>query len=223
MNVELDDEESSFYNPYKTAPFRRLVGHHLLDSSSFKGMTNSYLIIIPVIIVFVLTGIKVGNFFLLFSKIEFNPAIESEVASVKESFLFGILSSTAPQIIIWATILYGLLRYLGGKGNYLKTLSVYCISQIPIVVGALVLLVVAAIQPEVVIQTDVADFNIFEAFNTATLGYKIADAIIIPTTFLYSHIMIAIGLSAEHETPKSIGFFVSGLAYVAVMLFYFLI
>ncbi|MFW9851853.1 MAG: YIP1 family protein [Candidatus Thorarchaeota archaeon] len=223
MSVELDDEESSFYDPYRTAPFRRLIGHHLLDSSSFKGMTTSYLIILPLIIVFVLTGIKVGNFFLLFSKIEFNPAIESEVASVKESFLVGILSSTAPQILIWATILYGLLRYLGGKGSYLKSLSIYCISQIPVVIGALVLLAIAATQPEVVIQTDVADFNIFEAFNTATWGYKIADTILIPTTFLYSHIMIAIGLSIEHETPKSIGFFVSGMAYIAVMLFYFLI
>ena len=223
MNVELDNEESSFPDPYKTAPFRRLIGHHLLDSSSFKGMTNSYQLIISLIVVFVLTGIKVGTFFLLFSKIEFNPAIESEVVSVKESFLIGILSSTAPQIIIWATILFGLLRYLGGKGNYLKSLSIYCISQIPVVIGTLVLLAIAATQPEVVIQTDVVDFNIFEAFNTATWGYRIADTILVPTTFLYSHIMIAIGLSVEHGTPKSIGFFVSGLAYIAVMLFYFLI
>ena len=70
MNVEVDDEESGFYNPYKTAPFRRLVGHHSLDSSSFKGMTNSYLIIVPLIIVFVLTGIKVGaGFSLTFPKV----------------------------------------------------------------------------------------------------------------------------------------------------------
>lgn len=223
MNVELNDEESGFSNPYKTTPFRRFIGHHLLDSSSFKGMTNSYMIIIPLIVVFVLTGLKIGNFFLLFSKIEFNPSIESEVAIVKESFIIGILSSTAPQIIIWATILFGLLRYLGGKGKYLKSLSIYCISQIPVVVGSLVLLAIAATQPEIVIQTDVADFNIFEAFNAATWGYRIADIIIVPTTFLYSHIMIAVGLSVEHETPKSIGFFASGLAYIAIMLFYFLI
>jgi len=223
MNVELENKENGFANPYKTAPFRRLIGHHLLDSSSFKGMADLYLIVVPLIVLIILTSIRVGNFFLLFSKIEFIPPIESEVASVKESFIIGILSSTAPQIIIWATILFGLLRYLGGKGKYLKSLSIYCISQIPVVVGAIVLLAIAATQPDVIINTDVANFNIFEAFNAATWGYKIADSILIPTTFLYSHIMIAIGLSVEHEVPKSIGFFVSGMAYIAAMLFYFLI
>ena len=157
----------------------------------------------------------------------FQPAMESELAieflRTRESLYMGILITTIPQILLWGTLLYPLLKMLGGKGDYFKTLSIYSIAQIPMVIGSFILLLVAVAQPLTTIPTNVEGFSIIGAFNYVTQGYNIANFIVLPITSIYTHIIAGTGLSAEHKIPQLLGVIVGIIASILAILFYFLI
>jgi hypothetical protein len=135
----------------------------------------------------------------------------------------GILVTTIPQILLWGTLLYPLLKMLGGKGDYFKTLSIYSIAHIPVVLGAFILLIVAAAQPVVTIPTNVENFDVGTAFNFVTQGSLITNYILFPITSLYTHVIAGTGLSAEHKMPQLLGIIVGVIASILAILFQFLI
>ena len=222
--IPIDDEEE-IENPYSSTPIRRLIGHHTLDMFSFQNMSNIYMIITPIVVLLVLLALKLGTFAILINKMDFQPSLDTDVEflRLRESLYMGILITTIPQILLWGTLLYPLLRMLGGKGDYFRTLSVYSIAHIPVVLGALILLFVAAAQPVVTIPTNVENFNIESAFNFVTQGSLIANYILFPITSLYTHVIAGTGMSTEHKIPQLLGIIIGVIASILAILFYFLI
>jgi hypothetical protein len=219
------DEDEEIENPYSSTPFRRLIGHHKLDMFSFQNMSNLYMIITPIVILLVLLALKLGEFAILINKMDFQPSLETDVEflRLRESLYMGILVTTIPQILLWGTLLYPLLKMLGGKGDYFKTLSIYSIAHIPVVLGAFILLIVAAAQPVVTIPTNVENFDVGAAFNFVTQGSLITNYILFPITSLYTHVIAGTGLSAEHKMPQLLGIIVGVIASILAILFQFLI
>ena len=168
-------------------------------------------------------SLRIGIFALLVNKTNFVPYASDQVASFKQSNYLGISLSAIPQVIVWAVLIYGLMLLLGGKGKFLQSVSIYSIAQIPVVIGLLVLLFVALGQPSATIQTSIVDFEIFQAFNNAFYGYNLSNNIILPITSLYSNIIAGIGLSTEHKVPALVGIIVGIMAFIASMLFAYLI
>ena len=218
--IQTDDTIEDFY---EGTPLKRIVGHHLLDSYSFNFLSKIYLIVVPIVVLSVLTSLRIGIFALLVSKVSFVPFAADQVASFKQSNYLGIALSAIPQVIVWAVLIYGLMLLLGGKGKFLQSVSIYSISQIPVVIGLIVLLLVSLAQPSVTVQTSIFEFEIFNAFNNAFFGYGLANNIIFPITSLYANIIAGIGLSAEHKVPALVGIIVGIMAFVASMLFSYLI
>ncbi|MHA2358332.1 MAG: YIP1 family protein [Candidatus Heimdallarchaeaceae archaeon] len=221
---------------YETTPLYRLVDHHLLRSDSFVGLSKEYMIIVPTIALLILLALKLGNFSLLINRISFGPGLEEELPKFKESIYFGLLITSIPQVILWASLIHPLLKFLGGQGKYSNSLVVYSIAQIPIVVGMLLLFVFALIQPstsvyslttltEPTITTITLEPNFFllVSFNSVTRMYRIAETVILPITSLYSHLIAGVGFSAVHKIPKALGIIIGVVAYITSMLFYFII
>ena len=120
----------------------------------------------------------------------------------------------------------------------MKTFSIYSTAQLPVVVGLIILTIVASAQTRSVIyphgfplmgsiffqyNTVTFSYDIFQIFNVFSSNYTLASNIIVPITYLYAMIIAAVGLSSEHKIPLLISLFVTGLAYVATMIFYFLV
>jgi len=224
---ELPIDEEEIVDIYSSTPIRRLIMHHTLDLLSFQNMSKIYLIVTPIIVLVILLALKLGTFAIFINKMNFQPALESELAieflRTRESLYMGILITTIPQILLWGTLLYPLLKMLGGKGDYFKTLSIYSIAQIPMVIGSFILLLVAVAQPLTIIPTNVEGFSIIGAFNYVTQGYTIATFVVLPITSLYTHLIAGTGLSAEHKIPQLLGVIVGIIASILAILFYFLI
>jgi hypothetical protein len=221
------DEDEEIIDIYSSTPIRRLIRHHTLDMLSFQNMSKAYLVVTPLLVLVILLALKLGTFAIFINKMNFDPALESDLAieflRTRESLYIGILITTVPQILLWATLLYPLLRMLGGKGDYFKTLSIYSIAQIPMVIGSFILLLVAVTQPLTTIPTNVDGFSIIGAFDYVTKGYNIANYIVLPITSLYTHIIAGTGLSTEHKIPQLLGIIVGIVASILAILFYFLI
>ncbi|MHA1952662.1 MAG: YIP1 family protein [Candidatus Heimdallarchaeaceae archaeon] len=221
------DEDEEIEDPYSSTPVRRIIGHHILDMPSFQNMSKIYMIITPIIVLVILVSIKLGTFAILINRMNFEPALNPDLAvefmRIKESLYLGILATTIPQILLWATLLYPLLKMLGGKGDYFRTLSIYSTAHIPVVIGSFILLLIAIAQPITPIPTNVENFSIVEAFNYVTQGYRIANFIIVPVTSLYTHVIAGTGLSAEHKMPQLLGIIVGVIASILAILFYFLV
>lgn len=221
------DEDEEIEDPYSSTPVRRIIGHHTLDMLSFQNMSNIYMIITPIVVLVLLVAIKLGTFAILINKINFEPPLNPDLAvefiRIKESLYLGILVTTIPQILLWGTLLYPLLRMLGGKGDYFKTLSIYSTAHIPTVIGSFILLLIAVAQPITAFPTNVENFSIVEAFNYASQGYRIANFIILPVTSLYTHVIAGTGLSAEHKMPQLLGIIVGIIASILAILFYFFV
>ena len=183
------------------------------------------MIITPIAVLLVLLALKLGAFAVLINKMDFQPSLDTDVGflRLRESLYMGILITTIPQILLWGTLLYPLLKMLGGKGDYFKTLSIYSIAHIPVVLGALILLFVAVAQPVVTIPTNVENFDVSSAFNFVTQGSLIANYVIFPITSLYTHVIAGTGLSAEHKMPQLLGIIIGVIASILAILFYFLI
>ncbi|NHK30941.1 MAG: hypothetical protein FK730_06280 [Asgard group archaeon] len=222
--LPIDDDEE-IEDLYSSTPVRRLIGHHTLDIFSFQNMSKIYMIITPIAVLLVLLALKLGTFAILINKMDFQPSLETDVEflRMRESLYMGILVTTIPQILLWGTLLYPLLKMLGGKGDYFKTLSIYSIAHIPVVIGAIILLFVAVAQPVVTIPTNIENFDVFAAFNFVTQGSLIANYIIFPITSLYTHVIAGTGLSAEHKMPQLLGIIIGVVASILAILFYFLI
>jgi len=215
--------DDTFEDLYKATPLKRIIGHHLFDSNSFLYLSKIYLIVVPIVVLLILMSLRIGIFALLVSKASFVPFAADQVASFKQSNYLGILLSAIPQVLVWAVLIYGLMLLLGGKGKFLQSVSIYSIAQIPLVIGLLLLLFVALAQPSVTIPTSIVDFEVFQAFNNAFFGYNLANNIIFPITSLYSNIIAGIGLSAEHKVPALVGIIVGIMAFIASMVFSYLI
>ncbi|NPD87961.1 MAG: hypothetical protein HGN29_04515 [Asgard group archaeon] len=221
------DEDKEIEDPYSSTPVRRIIGHHTLDMLSFQNLSNIYMIIAPIVVLVILVAIKLGTFAILINKMNFepslNPNLNVDFMRIKESLYLGILVTTIPQILLWATLLYPLLKMLGGKGDYFRTLSIYSTAHIPVVIGSFILLLIAIAQPIATIPTNVENFNIVEAFNYVTQGYRIANFIILPVTSLYTHVIAGTGLGAEHKIPQLLGIIIGVIASILAILFYFLV
>jgi hypothetical protein len=232
--IEPEEQEDLF----RYTPLQRLLGHHLLDKQSFTNMPKAYMIATPIIIVALILALNLVNFTILASKMQLVPADENTIALFKESIYFGVLVSVVPQILLWSVIVHGLMVFLEGKGKFLKSLSIYSTAQIPVVLGLIILTIVASTQTRTVIypygfplmgsylfqQTTVTfSYDIFQIFNVFSSNYTLASNIIVPLTYLYAMIIAAVGLSSEHKVPLMISLFVTGLAYVATLIFYFLV
>ena len=152
----------------------------------------------------------------------FDPLIDEDFTNFKESYYIGIPISSILQVLFWGVIMFGVFRYLGGKGKVSKTLAIYCISLIPVVLGTAVLLIFASTQPSLLIISNSTDFVIEGSFKGFT-GFNLINNILIPIVYFYSHVIAAVGLSAEHKIPLVIGGLVAGMAYIASMVFYFLV
>lgn len=216
-NETLDKDE------YTNSTFlRRIVGHHLLDSKSYQGMSTVYLTVVPIIVLLILVGLKIVIFASLTKNITFDPSIDEDFTNFKESYYIGIPISSILQVLFWGVIMFGVFRYLGGKGKVSKTLAIYCISLIPVVLGTAVLLIFASTQPSLLIISNSTDFVIEGSFKGFT-GFNLINNILIPIVYFYSHVIAAVGLSAEHKIPLVIGGLVAGMAYIASMVFYFLV
>ncbi len=234
-NVSEPEEQEDLF---KYTPLQRLLGHHLLDKQSFTNMPKAYMIVAPIIILALILALNSVNFTILSSKMQLVPADENILALFKESIYFGVLLSIVPQILLWSVIVHGLMVFLGGKGKFLKSLSIYSIAQIPIALGLIILTIVASTQTQSVIypygfplmgyyllqnNTVNMSYDIFQIFNVFSGNYTLASNIIVPITNLYATIIAARGLSSEHKAPLMICLFVTGLAYVATMIFYFIV
>ncbi len=232
--IEPEEQEDLF----RYTPLQRLLGHHLLDKQSFTNMPKAYMIATPIIVVALILALNLVNFAILASKMQLVPADENAIALFKESIYFGVLISVVPQILLWSVIVHGLMVFLEGKGKFLKSLSIYSTAQIPVVLGLIILTIVASTQTRTVIypygfplmgsylfqQTTVTfSYDIFQIFNVFSSNYTLASNIIVPLTYLYAMIIAAVGLSSEHKVPLMISLFVTGLAYVATLIFYFLV
>lgn len=232
--TESEEQEDLF----KYTPLQRLLGHHLLDKQSFANMHKVYMIATPIVILALILTFNLVNFTILASKMQLVPADENMVALFKESIYFGILFSIVPQILLWSVIVHGLMVFLGGKGKFLKSLSIYSIAQIPLILGLIILAIVASTQAQSVIypygfplmgsyllqnNTVNVSYDIFQIFNVFSRNYTLASNIIVPITNLYAMIIAAVGLSSEHKAPLMISLFVTGLAFVASMIFYFIV
>jgi hypothetical protein len=232
--TEPEEQEDLF----KYNPLQRLLGHHLLDKQSFTNMSKAYMIATPIIILALILAFNLANFTILVNKMQLIPADENLMALFKESIYFGILIGVIPQILLWSVIIHGLMIFLGGKGKFLKSLSIYSTAQIPIVLGLIILIIVASAQTRSIIypygfplmgsyllqnSTVNVSYDIIQIFNVFSGNYTLASNIIVPITSLYAMIIAAVGMSSEHKAPLMISLFVTGLAFVASMIFYFII
>lgn len=233
-DITSDDEEIIL----KYTPFQRLLGHHLLDKDSFIHAPKLYMILTPIIILILIMALNVGNFAILVNKMQFIPSNYPDFAIFRESVYFGIFLTTVPQILLWAVIVHGLMVFLGGKGSFPKSLSIYSFSQIPVVIGLIILMIIALAQSTTQIypygfplmgsylleySTVRVSYDIYQIFNVTFSAYSLASNILIPVTNLYSSVIAGFGLSSEHKTPTLVGLFVTGLAFIASMIFYFII
>ena len=216
-NETLDTDEHT-----NSTSLKRIVGHHLLDSKSYHDMSTVYLIIVPIIVLLILVSLRLAIFTSLTNNITFDPSIDDVFKNFKESYYIATSLSSLLQVLFWGVIMFGVFRYLGGKGKVGKTLAIYCISLIPVVLGTAVLLIFASTQPSLLIISNSTDFFIEGSFKGFT-GFNLANNILIPIVYLYSHVIAAVGLSAEHKIPLVIGGLVAGMAYIASMVFYFLV
>lgn len=216
-NGTLDTDE------YANSTFlRRIVGHHLLDSKSYQGMSTVYLIIVPIIVLLILVSLRLAIFASLTNNITFDPSIDDVFKNFKESYYIATPLSSILQVLFWGVIMFGIFRYLGGKGKVGKTLAIYCMSLIPVVLGTAVLFIFASTQPSLLIFSNSTDFVIEGSYRVFT-SFNLANNILIPIVYLYSHVIAAVGLSTEHKIPLVIGGLVAGMAYIASMVFYFLV
>ncbi|MHA1483107.1 MAG: Yip1 family protein, partial [Candidatus Heimdallarchaeaceae archaeon] len=147
-NVSEPEEQEDLL---KYTPLQRLLGHHLLDKQSFTNMPKAYMIAAPIIILALILALNFINFTILSSKMQLVPTDENILALFKESIYFGVLLSIIPQILLWAIIVHGLMIFLGGKGKFLKSLSIYSIAQIPIALGLIILTIVASARTQSII------------------------------------------------------------------------
>ncbi|MBY9001487.1 MAG: YIP1 family protein [Candidatus Heimdallarchaeota archaeon] len=238
MTKEVPDTTEDEDDLFHYTPFQRLLGHHLLEKQSFTNMPKAYLIATPIIVLALVLAFTLANFAILSSKMQLIPIDELSFSSFKESIYFGILLSSIPQILLWSLIVHGLLIFLGGKGKILKSLAIYAIAQIPLVLGLVVLTVIASTQTKTVIyphgfplfgtylleyRTINVNYDLFQIFNVFANSYTIASNVIVPITTLYAMIIAGVGLSSEHKVPLMIGLFITGLAYIASMVFYFIV
>lgn len=216
-NETLDKDE------YTNSTFlRRIVGHHLLDSKSYHGISTVYLIIVPTIVLLILVSLRLAIFASLTNNITFDPSIDDDFKNFKESYYIATPLSSILQVLFWGVIMFGVFRYLGGKGKVGKTLAIYCISLIPVVLGTAVLLILASTQPSLLIISNSTGFVIEGSFKGFT-GFNLVNNILIPIVYFYSHVIAAVGLSAEHKIPLVIGGLVVGMTYISSMVFYFLV
>lgn len=232
--IEPEEQEDLF----KYTPLQRLLSHHLLDKQSFTNMPKAYMIVAPIVVLALIFSLNYTNLVILFSKMQLVPTNENMMASFRESIFVGNLISTIPQILLWSLIIHGLMVFLEGKGKFLKTLSIYSISQIPIVLGLIILTIVASSQTRSIVypygfplmgsyllqyNTVNVSYDLLQIFNVFSSNYALASNIIIPITNLYAMAIAAVGLSSEHKVPLMISLFVTGLAFIASMIFYFIV
>jgi len=220
--MEVENEKLDTGEDANSTFLRRIVGHHLLDSKSYQGMSTVYLLIGPIIVLLILVSLRLAIFASLTNNITFDPSIDDDFKSFKESYYIATPLSSILQVLFWGVIMFGIFRYLGGKGKVGKTLAIYCISLVPVVLGTAVLLIFASTQPSLLITSNSTDFVIEGSFKGFT-SFNLANNILIPIIYLYSHVIAAVGLSAEHKIPLVIGGLVTGMAYIASMVFYFLV
>ncbi len=218
--VQIDEIQDDTYH---STPLKRIMGHHLLDSSSFLNISKFYYICVPIIVLILLMSLRLGVFALLLSKSDFVPFVEEQVNSFKESYYLGISLTAVPQILVWSVLVYGLMILMGGKGKFLRSVSIFSIAQIPIVLGLIILLFIGIAQPEATISTSILVEEIFTSFNTAFSGYNLANNILYPITSFYSSLIAGVGLSTEHKVPALIGVIAGIMAFVASMIFYYFI
>ncbi|MHA1224560.1 MAG: YIP1 family protein [Candidatus Heimdallarchaeaceae archaeon] len=200
----------------------RVYGNLFLDKDSFKNMPKTYKFIFPTIILLIITALKIGIFGILINKVQFQQLTEQEFLEMKNSIYLGIAISTIPQVIVWATILFGIIKFLGGKGNYVNSLSIYSLSQLPVIFTSVILLIIAASQHPIILSGAGLNFDSFQEFNSAFFGYRLADLILFILSSLYVNAIAGFGLSSEHKVPAFIGLFATFLAFIATIVFYFL-
>lgn len=222
MSKEVKIEEELNDDIYNYRFFERFYSNIVLDKDSFLNMPSSYKLGLPISILIIITALKLGTVTILLNKIGFEQIPEQQYVAWVNSVYLGVAISTILQALIWSIILFGIIRFLGGRGNFLNTLSIYSISQIPILIGSLVLLLVAVGQPQIVLPGVGFDYESFVQFGIYWAGQRIADIILFIITTLYAFIMVGFGLSSEHKVPTAIGLFTATLAFISTVLFYFL-
>jgi len=200
---------------------KRFLGHLLLNPLSFEYLNPAYLYPLALVVILLIPAIKIGTFFILLHKITFNPEI-SDIKQYIEGTVFAMILSPMVQIVFWGTIIYVALRVLKGKGKYTQTLSLFALSYSVVVIGSIFLLIIAAFQPCVVVDTTVENFHIASAFG-AFWGFNIANMVVVTTTYLYAHIITGVALSVEHRVPQSICFAISLIVYVLIMITFWLL
>ncbi|MHA1304438.1 MAG: YIP1 family protein, partial [Candidatus Heimdallarchaeaceae archaeon] len=126
---------------------------------------------------------------------------------------------TPASLLLWSLLMYSMMTFMGGKGKYLRSLAIYSLSQIPIVIGDLILLIVAFTQPVIIANGNLDPGSFTELTYTYFKGHSIASFIIIPITVLYSNLIAGIGMSADHKAPELLGWVAGGtIAVFAILL-----
>ncbi|UJG42776.1 MAG: YIP1 family protein [Candidatus Heimdallarchaeum endolithica] len=199
------DANSTYKNPLK-----RIVGHLLFSYDSFLELPNKYLLVNAILIAFISSMLVLANILVLISKFELTGTIGQGWIDFKNNLILSALL-TPGSLLLWALLMHSMLSFMGGKGKFLRSLAIYCIAQIPVIIGDLILLIVAFTQPTIIADGSLDPGSFTQLTGQYFHSHSLASLILTPFTILYSNLVAGIGMSAEHKAPELLGWISGGI------------
>ena len=215
------DTEDNFEIDYST-PLKRLIGHHIFSYDSFNNMSTSYLAVTSIIVIVLLTAFTVGNILVFISKFELSEPLGIGWEDFRGSMILSA-SLTFLSVLLWGILMHSAMAFMGGKGNLIRSIAIYSIAQIPVVIRDFILLIIAFTLPVISTSGDLDPGSYINLTETYFTSHNIASYILIPLSLLYSNLIAGVGISAEHKGPKFLGWVVGVMVSIFSILLRFLV
>ncbi len=211
MNERMNNNQSSIEeanNMEQSIPLR-LIGHMIFASSSFENLSDKYLILTSIIIILSLSILKVLNFIILISKLNIQNITEEIERSIM-AFHFGEFISPIVSITLWSILFYATFRFFMNKVE-LKSILVFFISQIPRIIGKIILIGIILAAESVTITIEETQ-TLAEIIVLGFPTWALANLIIGLITTIYSFLIAGYGMSKRNKTSPVLGFIIGGFA-----------
>ncbi len=217
-----EEKKSQINEEFKTQTvLERLLGHLILSRESFRGVSARYLQVASLIIISLLATFRFLNINALINNFVLEGEIGEEWERFRETSLVGQIFADVLGLFVFGTIIFSLMIFFKGKGKYLRSIGIYAIAQIPMVVGYAILLIVALNQPAITAPGNETYIYYMLKLSEADLrGYALTKLILVNIiASFYMSLIAGAGMAAEHKIPTLMGIILALIVYITRILF----
>ncbi len=193
---------------------RLLLRQISFSYSSFTDLPSKYLIYTSITMIIFLITFKLANILVLLSKFNLNGDIGSGWIDFRNNLILSaMLTPLSP--LLWGTLLYAIIAFMGGKGKYRRSIAIYLIAQCPVIIGDIILFIIAFTQPTINIAGSALKEQFMQLSATYFKSHNIATMIIEVITTIYANLVGGIGMSADQKAPELLGI-IAGLVIATI-------